>query len=179
MYCQWLLLQLNSDILRENPTCVTFTILDICRSVQQVFFCFSYQCKSTPLQVWKDKKSRVASSSPPIAPPPPHCGPTSWPSLLRCDVCRSVDGGSSSGRCLSWKMGRCSFFFFSRARPPVFLQLLNRLTSVKGEVVDSWKGPVVEALAASQTMSKVVGRRVNVLQKSAQKLVPFLHWLTV
>lgn len=141
MYCQWLLLQLNSDILRENPTCVTFTILDICRSVQQVFFCFSYQCKSTPLQVWKDKKSRVASSSssPPIAPPPPHCGPTSWPSLLRCDVCRSVDGGSSSGRCLSWKMGRCSFFFFSRARPPVFLQLLNRLTSVKGEVVDSWK----------------------------------------
>lgn len=116
---------------------------------------------------------------PPIAPPPPHCGPTSWPSLLRCDVCRSVDGGSSSGRCLSWKMGRCSFFFFFRARPPVFLQLLNRLTSVKGEVVDSWKGPVVEALAASQTMSKVVGRRVNVLQKSAQKLVPFLHWLTV
>lgn len=40
MYCQWLLLQFNGDMLRENPTCVTFTILDICRSVQQVFFLF-------------------------------------------------------------------------------------------------------------------------------------------
>ena len=51
MYCQWSLLQFSSDILRENPTCVTFTILDICRSVQHVFFFVSYQCKSTPLQV--------------------------------------------------------------------------------------------------------------------------------
>lgn len=40
MYCQWSLLQFNGDMLRENPTCVTFTILDICRSVQQVFFLF-------------------------------------------------------------------------------------------------------------------------------------------
>lgn len=182
MYCQWLLLQLNSDILRENPTCVTFTILDICRSVQQVFFCFSYQCKSTPLQVWKDKKSRVASSSSPpqIAPPPPHCGPTSWPSLLRCDVCRSVDGGSSSGRCLSWKMGRCSFFFFfSEHVLPFSFSCWIVWPLLKAKSWTREKGPVVEALAASQTMSKVVGRRVNVLQKSAQKLVPFLHWLTV
>lgn len=46
------------------------TILDICRSVPTgVFFSFSsfvlflisYQCKSTPMQVWKDKKSHVAS----------------------------------------------------------------------------------------------------------------------
>lgn len=42
-----------------------------------------------------------------------HCGPTSWPSLLRCDVCRSVDSGSSSDRCLSQKTGCCSFFFLS------------------------------------------------------------------
>lgn len=73
-------------------------------------FFFSYQCKSTPLQVWKDKKSHVnllpLDSS-------RHCGPTSWPSLSRCDACRSVEGGSSSGRCLSWKIGRCVY----RAHP--------------------------------------------------------------
>lgn len=59
MYCLRSSLQFTSDISRENLTCFTFTILDICRSVQQVFlfclyfvcFClvFSYQCKSTPL----------------------------------------------------------------------------------------------------------------------------------
>lgn len=74
MYCKWSLSQFISDALRENPTCVTFTILDICRSVQQVFF-FSYQCKSTPLQVWKDKKSHVNLL-------PPRFLPTLWPNLM-------------------------------------------------------------------------------------------------
>lgn len=83
--------------------------MQIC-STGVFFFFFSYQCKSTPLQVWKDKKSHVASF--PLITPPLY-GPTSWPSLSRYDVCRLVDGGSSSGRCLSWKIGCCYF----RAHP--------------------------------------------------------------
>lgn len=91
MYCQRSLLQFTSDILRENLTCFTFTILDICRSVQQVFlfclfclFLFSFfptSASQHPLQVWKDKKSQVN-----LIPLDRslHCGPASWPSLSRC-----------------------------------------------------------------------------------------------
>lgn len=135
---------------------------------------------NTPAGLKGQEVTRSLLLLPPIAPPPPHCGPTSWPSLLRCDVCRSVDGGSSSGRCLSWKMGRCSFFFFfSEHVLPFSFSCWIVWPLLKAKSWTREKGPVVEALAASQTMSKVVGRRVNVLQKSAQKLVPFLHWLTV
>lgn len=38
-------------------------------------FFFSYQCKSTPLQVWKDKKSHVNLL-------PPRFLPTLWPNLM-------------------------------------------------------------------------------------------------
>lgn len=145
-----------------------------------VFLFFLPVQVNTPAGLKGQEVTRSLLLLPPqIAPPPPHCGPTSWPSLLRCDVCRSVDGGSSSGRCLSWKMGRCSFFFFPERVLPFSFSCWIVWPLLKAKSWTREKGPVVEALAASQTMSKVVGRRVNVLQKSAQKLVPFLHWLTV
>lgn len=83
---------------------VTFTILDICRSVQQVFFPTSasqHPCR------FERTRSHTLTSFPSIY--SLHCGPTSWPSLSRCDVCRLVDDGSSSVSdcCLSWKIGCC------------------------------------------------------------------------
>lgn len=78
MYCQRSLLQFTSDILRENLTCFTFTILDICRSVQQVFlFCLFFVCFCLvfflPVQVntpcrFERTRSHKLTSFPLIAP---------------------------------------------------------------------------------------------------------------
>lgn len=77
---------LSSCMSRGNPTCRS--IFDICRSVPTgvtsllLFCCFSTSANQHPVQVWKDKKSPTAFL--PDAPGhPPHCGPTSWPSLAK------------------------------------------------------------------------------------------------
>lgn len=130
MYCQWSLFHLNSRARRENPTCVTFTILDICRSVQQVIIFFSYQCKSTPIAGLKGQE--VTRSLLPPVHISPHCGSTSWPSLSRRDVRRLVEGGSSNcARCLSWKTRGCFRFSEHILRFPL-----------AAESFDLWKGKV-------------------------------------
>lgn len=78
MYCLRSSLQFTSDILRENLTCFTFTILDICRSVQQVFlFCLYFVCFCLvfflPVQVntpcrFERTRSHKLTSFPLIAP---------------------------------------------------------------------------------------------------------------
>lgn len=130
MYCQWSLFHLNSRTRRENPTCVTFTILDICRSVQQVFIFFPTSASQHPLQVWKDKKSHVASLPLSIS---PHT--VARPHGLVCPgvtCCRSVEGGSSNrARCLSWKTRGCFYFSEHILRFPL-----------AAESFDLWKGKV-------------------------------------
>lgn len=142
-------------------------------------FFFSYQCKSTPLQVWKDKKSHVASFPFDYF---PHCGPTSWPSLSRCDVL--------FGRAWLWqwslpflKNGALLYFW---AHSPFFLQLLNHFwppTKGKVLVVNECKGPVVKAPPASWTMLKVSvtssGMQSQHFTWSTQKVVLLLYWWSV
>lgn len=121
-------------MLRENPTCYLYYpwYMQIC-STGVYFFCFLPVQVNTPAGLKGQEVTRSlllpsflpSSLPPPPSITPPHCGPTSWPSLSRCDACRSVDGGSgcsiSSGgsvrhRLSSWKTGRRCI---SRTRRPV------------------------------------------------------------